>query len=247
MPLDATLTSLQSTGLLHCPDSIDPSDVASARRAFWSEITDRFGIDPDDPATWTINDNQPQHEVRARRLSGMNPVMNALTESGALDEVLTAIQRKFDAIYGPNLWVPASMWYSLLNFPGSQTEWNVPNRSWHADEPIVAGEEEPWSLFVFVFLDTVEHGGGATVVVTGSNRCAQFLAERDGKVDPTLIRAFESTNAGLVDPDTARAIAPTEVVPALAAENEWVRDLLADGPPKNARNNLWTDAVFTKT
>ncbi|WP_351090006.1 phytanoyl-CoA dioxygenase family protein, partial [Shewanella sp. S1-49-MNA-CIBAN-0167] len=83
-----------------------------------------------------------------------------------------AIKPAIDHVFGAHAWRPLDLWYSLLSFPGSETVWNVPHKSWHSDEPIVVGDAEPWSLFVFVFLDDVNADMGATTVVSGSHRRA---------------------------------------------------------------------------
>jgi len=231
------MDDFETKGLLKLSGVVDQDVVKGVREAFWREISSRFQIYSDAPESWSAHFDGGQKAVRARRLSGMNPIMKTLTDAGELSTLQASIQQAFDETFGKNKWEPSSIWYSLLNFPGNQTEWNVPHKSWHADEPIVVGDSEPWTIFTFVFLDTVDHGGGSTTAVTGSHRRAEQLAEKIGTRDEMLIKAFESTNSGLVDPKTVRALAPTEIVRNLAKEDAWFRNLITEGAPNSPESD----------
>lgn len=64
--------------------------------------------------------------------------------------------------------VPLSPYPSLLFTLPNATSWTVPYKAWHLDMPRLPDGGVP-GIQIFVFLDTVEPGGGGTLVVTGSH------------------------------------------------------------------------------
>ncbi len=218
-------TDFERDGILRVAGAVAPDTVRDLREHFWQAVERRFAIREDAPDTWLADATPLGGDARGRRLSGMNPVMQGLREAGALEASQRALQGAVDRALGPTRWQPKGLWYSLLSFPTGTQRWAVPRRSWHADEPAVAGDALPWTVFVFVFLRAVPHRGGGTVVVTGSHRCAEHMARREGRVDSALVRVFADDNEGLVDPDEARVISPVDVMGRLSQESPWFREL----------------------
>lgn len=110
----------------------------------------------------------PDHGLKTSRVVGnRHPELEALAEEPALRAVVDKLMdgRPFDrTIYRrPSL---------LFTLPNADA-WTMPN-GWHADGPRLASGERP-GVQLFAFLDTVEPGGGGTVVVAGSHR---LLADR---------------------------------------------------------------------
>ena len=159
--------------------------------------------------------------------------MRDLKASGKFDDIERAIKPAIDNVFGAHAWRPLDLWYSLLSFPGSETVWNVPHKSWHSDEPIVVGDANSWSLFVFVFLDDVSADMGATTVVSGSHRCAESLAKALGTSNnEALINAFESVNSGLFEnPKDVTLLPMDQVLEPLIQEDPWFHELVNEGSP----------------
>jgi len=228
------LETFQNTGFLRLSNVIDAERITSLRTAFWHEVNDRFALSLDDPSSWFRNPSNPVGGSGAKRLNGMGPMMRDLKASGKFDAIEEMMQSAIDPIFGGNAWRPLDLWYSLLNFPGTETEWNVPHNSWHNDEPVVVGDSNPWSLFVFVFLDDVSADMGATAIVSGSHRRAEQLAEKIASSDKeAAIKAFDSVNSGLIDnPESIRLLTTDQVLEPLTQEDPWMKALVTEGTPE---------------
>ena len=223
----------QNKGVLKLSNVIDIDQINKVQTCLWQEINRKFGIHIDEPNTWFSNANNPVGDARAKRLNGMGSIMRDLKAAGKLDDIERAIQPVIDQVFGANAWCPLDLWYSLLSFPGSESVWNVPHKSWHSDEPCVVGDAEPWSLFVFVFLDNVTADMGATTVVSGSHRRAERLAKTLGTSNnEALINAFESVNYGLFEnPNDVTLLPMDQVLEPLIQEDPWFQELVQEGSP----------------
>ncbi|MGO2510687.1 phytanoyl-CoA dioxygenase family protein [Marinomonas polaris] len=221
----------RNKGVLKLSSVIDIKKIVDVQDYFWQKVNRKFGIHIDEPSTWFSNASNPVGDTRARRLNGMGSIMRELKASGKLDEIESAIQSSLDQVFGTHTWRPLDLWYSLLSFPGSESVWNVPHKSWHSDEPCVVGDAEPWSLFVFVFLDDVSADMGATTVISGSHRRAERLAKTSGTSgNEALINAFESVNSGLFDkPKDVTLLPMDQVLDPLIQEDPWFQELVQEG------------------
>ncbi|MGJ8645690.1 MAG: phytanoyl-CoA dioxygenase family protein [Marinomonas colpomeniae] len=228
------LETFQDTGFLKLSNVIDAEKITKLRGQFWHEVNNKFGISLSDPSTWFRNPSNPIGGSGAKRLNGMGPMMRDLKVSGKFDAIEEMMQSAIDPIFGDNAWHPLDLWYSLLSFPGSETKWNVPHKSWHNDEPIVVGDSNPWSLFVFLLLDDVSVDMGATAVVSGSHRRAEKLAERIASSDQeATIKAFDSVNSGLInDPKNTRLLTTDNLLEPLTQEDSWMKALVTEGTPE---------------
>ncbi|WP_421847929.1 phytanoyl-CoA dioxygenase family protein [Marinomonas sp.] len=225
------LEDFQNKGVLKLSNVIDIDQINNVQTYLWQEINRKFGIHIDEPNTWFSNAYNPVGDARAKRLNGMGAIMRDLKASGKLDEIERAIQPVIDQIFVDHTWRPLDLWYSLLSFPGSESAWNVPHKSWHNDEPTVVGDAEPWSLFIFVFLDNVTADMGATTVVSGSHRRAESLAKALGTSNnEALINAFESVNSGLFEnPNDVTLLPMDQVLDPLIQEDPWFQELVQKG------------------
>ncbi|WP_369920258.1 phytanoyl-CoA dioxygenase family protein [Marinomonas polaris] len=221
----------RNKGVLKLSSVIDIEKIVDVQSHIWQEVKHKFSINIDEPSTWFSNASNPVGDTRARRLNGMGSIMRELKASGKLDEIESAIQSSLDQVFGTHTWRPLDLWYSLLSFPGSESVWNVPHKSWHSDEPCVVGDAEPWSLFVFVFLDDVSADMGATTVISGSHRRAERLAKIFGTSgNEALINAFESVNSGLFDnPKDVTLLPMDQVLDPLIQEDPWFQELVQEG------------------
>ncbi|MEP3349072.1 MAG: phytanoyl-CoA dioxygenase family protein [Marinomonas sp.] len=231
---NSQLETFQKTGFLKLSNVIDAERITKLRDQFWHEINNTFGISLSDPSTWFHNPSNPVGGSSAKRLNGMGPMMRDLKASGKFDAIEEMMQSAIDPIFSDNTWRPLDLWYSLLSFPGSETKWNVPHKSWHNDEPIVVGDPNPWSLFVFLLLDDVSVDMGATAVVSGSHRRAEQLAERIASSDQeAAIKAFSSVNSGLInDPKNTRLLTTDNLLEPLTQEDPWMKALVTEGMPE---------------
>ncbi len=226
-------------GLVHVPTAIDGGTIAELRSAFWQLVEDKFAIREDDPESWFLNPHNPAGGARGRRLSGMNSIMEDLVINGLLSTAQAAIQQTVDATFNAGRWEPLDRWYSLLSFPGTETVWDVPHGAWHNDLPIVVDDPEPWSIFVFVFLDVVERNTGPTVAITGSHRRGELIAADQGRAIPREVRAFDSVNSGLVaDPTTLRLLPVGDLLPELTATDQWFGELLEPSLEEHRQQSL---------
>lgn len=231
------LQTFQHDGVLALPQVIDVHEIVRLRGHLWDEIEQKFAIREHNTDSWFANPHNPAGGSRGRRLSGMNSIMENLRTTGALRTAEVAIQRELDVLFGGQRWEPLPKWYSLLSFPGTEATWSVPRTSWHNDEPIVVGDHEPWSIFVFVFLDRVEQETGPTVAVTGSHRRGEVIALDKGVYSEREVRAFANVNGDIVsDPAELRVLPVGTLLQELTATNEWFSDLVAN-PESEAPND----------
>lgn len=223
----ADFTTFRSDGVLRLPQVLAEPDISELRDHFWYEVEEQFEIRLGERDSWFANPYNPVG-TRARRLSGMNPVMDRLRSSGRFQPAEAAIQAQIDALFGSGKWEPLDRWYSLLSFPGTGSNWTIPQQSWHNDEPIVVGDEVPWSIFAFVFLDRVERDTGATLAITGSHRRGELIAAESGVTNGREVRAFDHVNSGLFpDPEAIRLLPVGDLLPTLKETDEWFGDLVA--------------------
>ena len=227
---NSDIETFRREGLLALRNVIDKEFVDALKHDVWQLIDRSFGIREGDPVSWFERFDDPVIKERGYRLSGMNDVMAELQSKGSLEPCLAAIEEQVASIFGVGRWAPLDKWYSLLSFPGAESQWNVPHQRWHSDEPIVVGDPEPWSLFAFVFLDVVDQATGPTVAVAGSHRRGEVLADRDGVVDGRQVRAFHHVNRDVVtDPDALRLLPVGSLLDRLAETDQWFVDLSTDG------------------
>ena len=245
--LDAThnLSTFRDAGVLRLSEVLNPADISSVRSHFWEEVDRLFDIRLEDPESWFANPYNPVGGSRAKRLSGMNPVMDALRDADRFRPIEAAIQCEIDALFGAGRWEPLDRWYSLLTFPGTETEWTVPHNSWHNDEPIVVGDHKPWSIFVFVFLDTVDRDTGPTIAVSGSHRRGELIAPDKGVSNEREVRAFDHANSGLFpEPAELKLLPVGQLLPELVATDDWFADLVS-GEVDDHRTQRLTDQGTT--
>ncbi len=73
----------------------------------------------------------------------------------------------------------------LLFTPPGAHHWFVPNAMWHVDVPRL-GDAGPPGVQVFILLDDIPPGGGATLVVAGSHRLLNDRVRRSKDVKKSL-------------------------------------------------------------
>ncbi|GAA1113831.1 hypothetical protein GCM10009630_08900 [Kribbella jejuensis] len=170
------LDVFERDGIVKIPSAFSADEAAGMREVLWRELSERHGMDRDDPTTWTV-----------LRPTGLKT---------------TKFDRRAQAILGPRVrsaldgllgdWLePKHQGQVLVTMPEG-VPWAVPHRQWHTD---VGFEEQPvGAVKIWAFYDSVRPGGGGTPQVAGSHRVFErFLTtteERDFKeVRDQLLRS----------------------------------------------------------
>jgi len=167
-----------------------------------------------------------------RRLPGMNPIMRKIKEEGVLSSIEKQLKQEVDKLFGRDHWVAHDLWYSLLSVPGLSNDWNIPKKTWHADEPVIVNESLPLSIFTFVFLDNVESRSGATTVITGTHRQGERIAEVKGAPHASLLSAYDPQIKNISkNLENINILEPQDLLNTLKDESEWFRDLSKDDGP----------------
>tara|TARA_Y100000780_G_C13696127_1_gene423507 strand:- start:252194 stop:253033 length:840 start_codon:yes stop_codon:yes gene_type:complete len=211
------LKKLKTFGYLRLKSFVNPEDLSQLQSNFSKDLKETLHIDLSIPVSESLRGTW--------RVPGMNPIMRNLKESYALVSIEEQIKNKVNGIFDSNLWGTQELWYSLLSMPGIPIEnWHIPKGSWHADEPGFQGEDLPWSYFVFIFLDKVEHKGGGTFIISGTHHHAQRLAEESHLYDESLVLEFKDRFGQKTNLLTQRALFPhTELYKKLCSEEPWFK------------------------
>ncbi len=144
-----------------------PTDAAMAMEdQIWNALGKRFGVSPNDPATWQLPLGLKLQGLKPHRV--FHPIGSEAT-LGALDDLLSEGWAK-----------PPNWGQFLVTFPGDTTQpWTVPYRVWHTDFGYGSPPEPLFGALVFSFQSEVPPRRGATLVVAGSHRVVRnFLAKR---------------------------------------------------------------------
>ena len=189
---------LDARGVVRLPAAVDPERVAEISDRVFREAQQRLELRRSDPSSFTRV--PPAIVKRARERDAL------------FDALLTpALAQLVDAVLRPGRWVAPRPFGQLLMSPPTPrsveqiTEpWTVPAETWHLDAPAPWYVEHP-GLQLFWILDPLEHGGGGTLMASGSHRWVESLPER-------AQRGYLGRSA--------------DVKRGLVRESRWLRDLL---------------------
>lgn len=196
------------TGLLRVPGAIPAGDAAAMCDRVWDHVRAEHGMERTDPTTWPVEE----------RLSGVRNVA-----SGREFERIgsPAVRATLDGLLGE--WTEPRRWGVLLvNFPRrDEAPWDVPYSGWHNDFVRYSTGPGLRAVQMFVLLNDLRPGGGATLVLTGSHRLVARYADpaADGPHPKPLRRALTA-----VDPWLRELWVHDD-----ADGNDRVRRYLADG------------------
>jgi hypothetical protein len=172
MPLSANTESPDlaaawtDTGFAYLRRAVEPSTVAGMAEAVWAHLASRHAIDRTDPTTWTTAEPRGLGRLRA---------------AAVFDAVATPpVHRAIESLAGPTTSADVVDWGGpLVTFPGPGP-WAVPPGGWHLDHPVRGAPGSALRLKWLTFLDRVEPGGGATLVLSGSHHLiARWRADAD--------------------------------------------------------------------
>ncbi len=165
---------LQDKGLVKLEGLISLDDVCAAREKVLN-LASEYGL--------------LKGELWSRSLSrfdlpkSFRNALNELNRSQEFSDVFgNGVQATIERLVGAEV-APMSPGQQILFTLPQQGTWAVPHDAWHVDLPKFGDEASP-GLQAFTFLDDVESGGGATLVVAGSHRLfnqAEGLSSKDLK------------------------------------------------------------------
>jgi hypothetical protein len=147
----------ETTGVLRLDSAFSAADAALMRDVVWRYVERKMPIPVDDPAL--LKGRVPVSFKGLKRHRAFAPLLGNVAVRGALDD-----------IFAPRGWqVPKPGAQILLTLP-TPGEWALPHTLWHMD----TGFHQPtWpvqTVKLFAFFGQVDHGGGGTVLLSGSHR-----------------------------------------------------------------------------
>ena len=152
----------QARGLVRVPGLLRADAIAPARAQLHA-VLERAGVFSDGAWTGERTADWSFHSSLMQRLK-------PCAKSGNFQAVLPAeVWAIAEALAGEAVSCPYSKHPQILFTPPNADTWTVPGSIWHVDLPRL-GELGPPGVQMFSFLDTVEPGGGGTLVVAGSHR-----------------------------------------------------------------------------
>jgi hypothetical protein len=141
------------------------------RDVMWNELSRRYAIERDDPATW--NRHEPTGLTSTKKSRAFMPMCGPV-----VSEIL-------DALLGRGCWTPPKHFGNVLVTMPNASGWRVPHKIWHSDFPPSLPADRLVAVKLWALFDDVEPGGGGTPQLAGSHALfARYLArtgERDYK------------------------------------------------------------------
>lgn len=158
------LEQYQAEGVLRLPGAVPAADIAAMAEVVWRRLRTRHGAVRDRPQSWTA----PHPAQLTAKTSELDPMAGP------------AVRAVLDQLLGVGRWkVPERWGLPLVTLPGFAASWDVPHKGWHLD--LQATADPPRVARVFVLLDDLSPGGGATGYVAGSHRLVRELAREAGR------------------------------------------------------------------
>jgi hypothetical protein len=164
---DVQKSEFEQVGVVRLTEVFSESAAQRMCQQVWDLLAKKYGIRPDDPATWTL-----------RQPTGFQ----ALTRSRAFDLIAgRLLVNALDQILGDHAWREPEHWGApLVTFPGHAPEWQVPHNHWHLDFP-ARGRTHPLpGVRILAFITPAASRGGGTLVVEGSHTLVARLVTVGG-------------------------------------------------------------------
>lgn len=152
----------EATGLVKLPGLLPDHLTVRALNLVYEKL-ERAGLRRN--STWRIEDlaHRPARRESKRLLE---EIMHAPVLA---DLVTPALEAAVEAAAGGAV-RPMMKWPQLLFTLPEEGAWELPHDFWHVDLPKLPNRRTIPGVQVFALLDTVEPGGGGTVVVEGAHR-----------------------------------------------------------------------------
>jgi hypothetical protein len=160
----AQRTRFEDRGLLKLEGFVPRRRADTMADTLWKALAQRHHIHRRDRSTWT--QERPMH-------------FQALQKSGAFSALATPEVRALaDELLGRGQWAEPPYWgQPLVCFP-TQQRWEIPNKNWHLDLPAHPQRFRLPIARFFLLLAPLEPRGGGTLVVAGSHRLVERLADQ---------------------------------------------------------------------
>lgn len=216
----SALESFERDGFVRVPAVLGGGDVAAMRESLQATLT----------AQGVVGERLVELLGALRPGPGTEAALWEVGRQAAFARLPAALGRAADEVFGPGVWALNEAQQGGLaapNFPIPGV-WSVPHQAWHVDEPTGAGRASSWGLLGFVFLDEVEPGGGATVMITGSHRRLLALA------------------AELERPSAGWLLTTDEAIAALSAAEPWFADLFRPGDAAERQRRFVVDGHVSR-
>lgn len=162
MEIESQRKTLRERGILHLPGFLPPERVTLARDVVLNAL-ERQGA-------WRDGRLHLEGRPSSAYANAGADLVRGIKRARQLNEVVTPQLLDLVAalLDGRDFVTTTDVPQLLFTLPNA-TEWTVPHINWHLDVPRLASGECP-GVQMFTFLDTVEPGGGGTLVVAGSHR-----------------------------------------------------------------------------
>lgn len=157
--------AFRETGVVTLRSAFDIDAAAFLRSMIWRHIEQRTPARLDDPDTWAFEGNFGLREVEDRDV--WHAVHNGPSVMAALDEIFEG--RRVATPPAPQV---------LLSFPANGP-WKLPT-GWHIDVGFELPTFPVFAVKMFALLETVEPGGGGTLLLEGSHRLLEPFAKLEG-------------------------------------------------------------------
>lgn len=165
MPGRQLLDEFERTGIVRVRSAIPAAEIKSMAAEVWDNLERRYPFRRNQPETWT-----------RQRVNGLHALDACVTFEQIGNSKVCQI---LDELLGAGNWQRPARWGSLLMaFPESRAEWDVPYTSWHLDLPASNAFDALFAVRLFTWLQPLQHGGGATLVVAGSHLLVERLLGR---------------------------------------------------------------------
>jgi hypothetical protein len=157
------------TGIVRLDGVFSDADASRMRDVVWRELDRRYGIERDDPSTWSRH--EPTGLTSTKKSDAFSPMGGPI------------VAEALDALFGPDGWLrPKHFGNVLVTMPSGGT-WRVPHKVWHCDFPPTLPADRLVAVKVWALFDEVAAGGGGTPQLAGSHTVfARYLA-RTGEHD----------------------------------------------------------------
>jgi hypothetical protein len=195
--------SFEERGLAHLRAAVDESVCAALRQEVLGLLSDRRVVPESPPPGFAVT---PSRTSRIARAHGFDEIWGP------------SVRAAIDDLLGSGAWQrpPAAGQLLAITLPLVDAAWTLPHKAWHLDYTAPGAAASIPGVQIFLLLDRVEPGGGATVVVSGIHRLVDELRHREGP-------SFAGRSS--------------EVRRALQREVPWLRELcsLRAGEDRTAR------------